>query len=135
MKKFLFAAILIVGVIVGQIIATSQAEAADYYLGVYEDGREAYLMTETIKWYEEQRNGYLEAQGYTCTVKAVSRSGNVEKISYKYMYGPQVDGLGKNGTWYGFRDEYLRRVKATPNHPEARLMKYLIDRYNEGYRG
>ena len=98
MKNFLFAAALIVGVVVSQIVVPSQAQAKDYYLGVYEDGREAYLVTETVKWYEEYRNGYLDAQGYTCTVKAVSRSGNVEKISYKYMYGSQVDGLCKNGT-------------------------------------
>ena len=134
MKKFLFTATFIL-VVVGQLVVPSQVSAQDYYLGVYEDGREAYLMTETVKWYEEHRNGYLAAQGYTCTVKAVSRAGHVENISYKYMYGPQVDGLGKNGKWYGFRDEYLRRVKNNPNHPKARLMKYLIERYNEGYRG
>ena len=135
MKKFLAMATLIIGVVASQFVATSQAQAKDYYLGVYEDGREAYLMTETVKWYEENRNGYLDAQGYTCKVKAVYRDTDVEYIDYKYMYGPHTDGLGKNGKWYGFRDEYLRRVKNMPNHPEARLMKYLIELYNQGYRG
>lgn len=128
MKKFLFATILF------SLIAVTSAEAADYYLGVYEDGREAYLMKETVKWYETHKNGYLESQGYDCTVKAV-RNGAVEYIYYRYMYGPQVDGLRKNGTWYGFRSEYLNRIKKTPNHPEARLMQALIELYNQGYRG
>lgn len=118
------------------ILFVNPAEAKDHYLGVYEDGREAYVMTETVKYYEEHRNGYLDAQGYICTVKAVyPHSDNVEYISYKYMYGPQTDGLHKNGTFYGFRSEYLKRLKKMPNHPETRLMNYLIDLFKQGYRG
>ena len=118
------------------ILFVNPAEAKDHYLGVYEDGREAYVMTETVKYYEEHRHGYLVAQGYNCTVKAVyPHSDNVEYISYKYMYGPQTDGLHKNGTFYGFRSEYLKRLKKMPNHPETRLMNYLIDLFKQGYRG
>lgn len=135
-KNFSFFLTLTAVLVINFFILVNQAEAKDQYLGVYEDGREAYVMTETIKWYEEYRNGYLDAQGYTCTVKAVyPNSNDVERISYKYMYGPQVDGLEKNGVFYGFRSEYLKRIKKMPNHPEKRLMDLLIDLYNQGYRG
>ena len=135
MKKFLFLPTLILAFMLN-IFFDNPAEAKDHYLGVYEDGREAYVMTETIKYYEEHRNGYLDAQGYICTVKAVyPQSNNIEYISYKYMYGPQTDGLYKNGTFYGFRSEYLKRLKKMPNNPETRLMNYLIDLFKQGYRG
>ncbi len=80
MKKFLLLSILIFSFALN-ILFVNSVEAKDHYLGVYEDGREAYVMTETVKYYEEHRHGYLVAQGYNCTLKAVyPHSDNVEYI-------------------------------------------------------
>lgn len=43
------------------ILFVNPAEAKDHYLGVYEDGREAYVMTETIKYFEES-NSFMKNQ-------------------------------------------------------------------------
>lgn len=136
MKKSLFLSFFLIEAAFSLFFANHQAEAKDYYLGVYEDGREAYVIMETVKWYETYRNGYLDTQGYSCTVKAVYPNSNrFENIYYKYQYGPQTDGLDKNGVFYGFRSDYLKKIKNMPSHPEKHLMDLLIELYNQGYRG
>lgn len=97
MKKFLFATALAFGLVVSQIVVGSQAEAADYYLGNWEGGWKAYLMTET------QRGSYSDSK-ITCTIKTVSPKGAVKYIDYSFSFsGDRVtfnDSLGASGVFY-----------------------------------
>ena len=82
-KKILSVMLLAVAIIfvVGQ---NNFVNAEDYYLGVYENGRTGYLMSETIKYYRDYNGEYIISEGYTCKVKAVS-SNNIQYIDYKYQ--------------------------------------------------
>ena len=97
MKKFFAVAALILGVVVSQFVAMSQAEAADHYLGNWEGGWKAYLMTET------QRGSYSDSK-ITCTIKTVSPKGTVKYIDYSFSFsGNRVtfnDSTGASGTFY-----------------------------------
>lgn len=89
MKKFLIAAALAVEIFGGQ------AEAADVYVGEWEGGWKAYVMTET------KRGGSSEM---SCTIKTVSPRGTVKYIDYVFsFYGDRVtfkDSTGASGVFY-----------------------------------
>ena len=61
----------------------SKAEAYDHYVGTYNNGLKAYLVTETILSFDTG-----DTFGYTCTVKAVNSSGSVSYINYEIMLEP-----------------------------------------------
>ena len=74
----------------------NRVEAADYYLGVYRNGQEAYLDTSSIRTKNEYVNGYHEGDTYTCTVKAVwAGSNSYSTVSYEVYVG-QTGTLYKN---------------------------------------
>lgn len=63
MKKSIFMMLLVLSIfLVGNQI--NKAEASDYYLGVYDNGQEAYLITETLK-YSPYRSAEDGAGKYT----------------------------------------------------------------------
>ena len=64
---------------------SNQAEAADYYVGTYKDGNDAYLMTETIRHTEAAPGGAYSGT-YDCRVKAVKGS-SVTYIDYHFYIG------------------------------------------------
>ena len=74
MRKILVAAMLVLGLIIGQ---AAQVEAADFYVGTWSTGYRAYLMTETIV---AENQGYMD---YRCTVKAVN-GDDVLYIKYSF---------------------------------------------------
>lgn len=130
MKKFFSATLFILCMFL--IGSQSQpVEAADQYLGVYEDGREAYLVWDTVKYYRDYKGEYIVSEGYTCTVKAVYPGSNRvnEYINYKYQYGPQTEGLNKNGTMYSMRQ--MSELYKKTNHPENQLVIILRNYYRK----
>ena len=96
------------------------ASAKDYYLGDYENGSEGYLMSETIKYFRDYNGEYIEAEGYSCTVKAIDSGGNIQYISYKWKQGPYVESLCKNGSWYLMND--MQKLYNNEEHPEMVLI-------------
>ena len=83
MKKFLLAAALIVGLVIGQ---AAQVEAQDVYVGTWEGGWKAYVMTES---YRGTRSGDRNSE-MSCKVKTVSPKG---RVTFK-------DSTGASGTFY-----------------------------------
>ncbi len=74
-------------------------EAADYYLGTYEDGREAYLMDEDIEIFQVYaENGAPIGKEFQCTVKAVNRE---KESDFEYVFYSvtctQFLGMQKDG--------------------------------------
>lgn len=122
MKK-IFSAFLLIVTMVLLGVQNNFVNAQDVYLGVYEDGRTAYLMDETIKYYRDYKGEYIVGEGYTCRVKSVNSSNNVKYIDYKWQYGPQTEVLYKNGNMY-LRQE-LNRLYQNPSHPEMVLIYKL----------
>ena len=74
MKKVFAMAALVIGIL---ILQTPQADAADLYVGEYNGGWKAYLMTETVRI---QRRDYMD---YSCRVKAI-RGSDVVYIDYSF---------------------------------------------------
>ena len=64
----------------------NQVEAADYYVGTYKDGNDAYLMTETIRHYAATSRDEAYSGTYDCKVKAV-RGRSVTYIDYHFYVG------------------------------------------------
>ena len=95
MKNFISALTFTLAVVV--FFPTMTCEATDYYIGVYDDGSEAYLMTETIK--DRSEYDYLE---YSLQVKAVYNSSSVKYVDYIIEAGPVFE-VTKNGKYYSFR--------------------------------
>lgn len=105
MKRILFLMLVFVSFI---FIASYDnfAEASDYYLGVYEDGREAYLMEDDIEVFQMYtRNGTPEGHEYQCTVKAVNpeKPDGYEYVFYS-VYWTQMVTIKKNDTHYGKKE-------------------------------
>lgn len=69
-KKIIPVMVLLVSIffVFGQ---NSKAEATDIYVGTYDDGSKAYLMTETIRELKKDESIY------NCTVKAVYNNSEI----------------------------------------------------------
>ena len=77
MRKILFAAVLALGLIIGQ---ATQVEALEAYMGTWEGGWKAYLVD-----IGEFTSNADETESYQlCTLKAVSPRGTVKFIYYKF---------------------------------------------------
>ena len=132
MKKLFFALTLVVALIsIG--FQSRTAEAADYYLGVYDDGREAYLMTDTLRFekyaYEEDGPGR-----YYCSVKAVgSRAQSYDTVYYVIDFGQMGAIITKNGRAY-LRKE-MEQVRKQPNSVEMKLIDYVKTYHSQNGRG
>lgn len=132
MKKIL---ILVMFIASSVFVASygNTAQASDYYLGVYEDGREAYLMEEEIEIFDIfSRNGTPEGKEFQCTVKAVNPS---KSSDYEYMFYSvtcsQFLGMTKN-------DEKLYNRKTQyayfESHPvEKNLADYIGKLYESKF--
>ena len=132
MKKILSTVLFILcTILIG--VQTQSVEAADQYLGVYEDGREAYLDWDTVKYYRDYKGEYIVGEGYTCTVKAVYPGSDRvnEYINYKYKYGPQTEGLSKNGVMYYMRQ--MSELYKKTNHPENQLVITLRNYFKKNF--
>ena len=125
MKKFCGMLILAVALlVVGSY--NNRAEAADYYLGVYHSGQEAYLDTSSIRTKNEYVNGYHEGDTYTCTVKAVWSGSNSYDVVHYRVYVGQTVTLYKNG------EEVFRTIRAKdPNYLEKNPVEHNLVRYFE----
>ena len=124
MKKFCGVLILVVALLVAGSY-DNRAEAADYYLGVYHSGQEAYLDTSSIRTKNEYVNGYHEGDTYTCTVKAVWRGSNsYSTVSYEIYVG-QTGTLYKNGekVWQTIHPKDPNYLKNNP--VENNLLSYF----------
>ena len=95
MKKFLLAVTLILGVVVSQFALIKTVEASDAYVGTWEGGWKAYVMTETYSGNDSSMS---------CRVKTVSPKGTVKYIDYEFsFYGDRVtfkDSTGASGVFY-----------------------------------
>ena len=116
MKKFLFAAALIVGFVASQFIVTSRVEAADYYVGTWSTGYKAYLMTETISL---ERKDYMD---YRCTVKAINGS-DVLYIQYSFWEDRKYRLIEHFSNSQGFSGSFT--VSDDNGYP----IEYAIDNY------
>ena len=98
------------------------ADAADYYLGEYPDGREAYLVS--IIDFEVTRNGYWAYDEYDCRVKAVYKnSDSYEEISYRVVFGLMGPFIEKNGRY--IYDRNTRENFLHNNPVENNLLKQI----------
>ena len=70
MKKFCGVLILTVALLLAGSY-DNFAQAADYYLGIYHNGQEAYLDTSSIRTTNHYTQGWHSGDTYTCMVKAV----------------------------------------------------------------
>ena len=77
MRKLLMTVLLGLSMVIGQIFSVSQVEAKDVYVGTSNTtGRDCYLITETIGFFEGDAN---------CTIKMVRRSdGNIKYLEYQF---------------------------------------------------
>lgn len=106
MKKFLVAAALVLGLIIGQ---ATQAEATDeVYVGTWEGGWKAYVIGDSIDW-DVQRPNYVI---FYCKIKGVSPQGKVKYFDYVFtpinssdnskLIGASFrDSTGATGEFYG----------------------------------
>ena len=91
----------------------NQAEAADYYVGTYKDGNDAYLMTETIR----HDNTAGRAGIWYCTVKAV-KENNAFYIDYTFY----ADSEG-----WKYENSQGFHAKVTYRTPIAqRILDYMV---------
>ena len=93
MKKFFLASILILVVVFSQFVAMSQVEARDEYMGEWEGGWRAYLMTESIK---PQKSGVNPV--INCRLKAVKNT--TKYFDYEFTYHNDAGGVPR----VSFRD-------------------------------
>ena len=130
MKKF-FSALALVVALISISFQSSVAEAADYYLGVYDDGREAYLMTETITFTPDK--AYPDDFGkYDCKVKAVNVSSQrYSTIDYAVTYGMMGPIITKSGRTYDRHE--MQRLRQQTNSVEKKLLDY-IEAYRKNHR-
>lgn len=104
MKKLILTIIFAFTIMVSQFTAPSEAEAYDYFIGVYPaTGLNAYLMTQTV---------YRYGNGYKCTIVCYPRRGPYY-IDYTFwidngrMYYSNSDGYsGKIRSSYADPVEY-----------------------------
>ena len=103
----------------------NRVEAADYYLGVYHSGQEAYLDISSIRTTNHYTQGYHSGDTYTCIVKAVwSGSNSYDTVHYEIYVG-QTGTLYKNGekVWQTIRPKDPNYLKNNP--VENNLMNYF----------
>ena len=125
MKKFCGVLILTVALLLAGSY-DNFAQAADYYLGIYHNGQEAYLDTSSIRTTNHYTQGWHSGDTYTCTVKAVwSGSDSYDTVNYE-VYVSQTVTLYKNGI------EVYRTIRAKdPNYLEKNPVENNLVKYFE----
>ena len=112
----------------------TNAEASDYYLGVYNSGQVAYLDTSSIRIENHYVQGYHEGDTYSCTVKAVwPDSDEYEKIHYEIYVG-QTESITKNGeqVWQTIRAKDPNYLEKNP--VEASLLRYFYKKHESDWK-
>ena len=132
MKK-LFLALTLVAALISIGYQSRTAEAADYYLGVYDDGKEAYLMTETLRF---EKYAYVEdgPGRYYCSVKAVApRAQSYDTVYYVIDFGQMGAIATKNGRPYNRHE--MQSLRQQPNSVEMKLINYIKAYHENQGRG
>lgn len=91
MKKILLAAAFVVGIVASQFVAPAQASAEDFYVGNWEGGWKAYLLSDSIDYKLNSGNGF--SLTCYCQIKAVSPKNTVKILDY--MFESFNDSNGK----------------------------------------
>lgn len=97
----------------------NQVEASDYYIGKYNDGNEAYLVTDTIYETLMSHNGYFDGYKYDCKVKSVfPDSREYYYIDYTFFCN--------QGIPYWIKDNIEYRKRSESDYPvEFALRSYF----------
>lgn len=101
--KRIMSCILIVFILLMDGSFSKQVEASDYYIGKYNDGNEAYLVTDSINETLMSHNGYFDGYRYDCKVKSVfPDTREYYYTEYTFMCGCPggPPGWTKDGTEY-----------------------------------
>ena len=114
MKKFLFAATLIFGIIFAQLPA---AQASDVFVGTSPaTGMDCYLMTETVTKYCTTENG----KGFNARLKMVGRT--VQYLDYELF-------IRYNGTCRFSNSSYSGEATPSGTPIEWNMCKYIAQNY------
>ena len=105
-------------------IGQQQNQDEEYFLGTYDDGRKAYLLTDTVEYFTKMHEDG-EEKGYTCNVKSVDSSGNAYYDRYELRWY-QSELLNKNGEGYGLNR--MSQIYKMPDSVEMQLIAYLRER-------
>ena len=104
----------------------NSVEAADYYMGAYHNGQEAYLDSSSIRTKNEYVNGYHDGDTHTCIVKAVWPGSNSYDVVRYEIYVGQTVALYKNG------EKVYQTIHAKdPNYLKNNPVENNIVRYFE----
>ena len=115
MKKIFALAALVLGIFLAQV---SQAEAAEAYMGTWEDGWKAYLTD-----IGEFTSNASETEFYLpCTLKAVSPRGTVKFINYKFT----IHHIGEDFTYISFVDSEGGSGSFTETNPGVYKVEHNV---------
>lgn len=123
MKK-IFAIMFLVGtlILIGQC---NSVEAADVYVGTYDSGYDAYLMTESIRGdYNSRFNVY---GAYYCTIKAVS-GGDVIYVDYS-LHNVRRETALQSAAWRFKNSQGFDGVVGAGTPIERTILNYLLRNY------
>ena len=99
-----------------------QNKSTDYYVGTYDNGEKAYLMTGTISKYS-----IGDSAGFSCKVKSVKNNGKFSYVDYKFMTEPS-QGITKNGVTLG--QGQTGQLLRNKNSVEYNIWNYFIKNYS-----
>ena len=94
------------------------------FLGIYDNGHEAYLMAGTVQYVTEVHADGT-SDGYSCIVKSIDSSAGEVYYDYYELTWYQVEALVKNGKGYGLKG--MSKIYEMPNSVEMKLIYYLRD--------
>lgn len=122
MKRFLVTCVL---ALVAVWMPAGTGEAYDYYLGSYDNGQVAYLVTDSVRWSNYEDGGDI----YRCRVKAVDPDSDRYDVVYYDVIYYQVLTVMKNGQGcYNLRTQQ----QFFESHPVERNLVEYIGTYREG---
>lgn len=102
----------------------TSVNAEDRYMGVYYDGTEAYLVTDSITERMLSHNGYFDGYQYNCKVKAVYKD-TCEYYYNDYMF------VCNTGIPYWIKDGVRTSLKEVYNNDhyavEKKILQYFYD--------
>ena len=96
----------------------------EHFLGVYDNGQEAYLLTDSVQYISEVHADGT-SNGYSCVVKSVAPFLGKVEYDYYELTWYQVEALVKNGKGYDLKG--MSKLYEMPNSVEMKLIYYLRD--------
>lgn len=124
--------VMFLAIIISVGIQYGRSEAADIYLGVNNNGTNAYLVEETIQYKPlYDRNGYFDGYKYNCQVKSVYQKNDFYYDIYDVILWSQgMTTLYKNGT------EYTRqRFFELPEESVEKKLAWYLWKYDRDLHG